>query len=103
VGAHKFAEGVTQAEGNEIYVIDHTIDTSVNNAEKEYNNYVNKVTAIGGSSKHLSGLNYEMQVNGSKTTYGVALRVNKMNLFVVAPAAYKTEINAFFKSLGYKL
>ena len=102
-GAHKFAAGVEKIEGKEIYVIDYTRDVSVYNAEIEYLDYVDEVKQIGGNSNSGSGKNYEFQINSSATKFGIALRVEDVNLFVVAGAEYKDEILKFFKNVGYEL
>jgi len=100
-GAFEFAEGVEKVEDNEIYKIDYTKDQSVYNAEIEYANYVDEVKEIGGKQNSGSGKNYSFQVNSSSTEFGIAFRVEEVNLFVVAPAEYKDEILKFFKDIGY--
>jgi len=102
-GAFKFAEGVEKEEDNEIYKIDYTKDQSVYNAEVEYENYIDEVKEIGGKQNSGSGKNYSFHVNSSSTEFGIAFRVEEVNLFVVAPAEYKDEILKFFKDIGYEV
>ena len=102
-GAHKFAEGAVQKEGNEIYVIDYTRDASVYNSKVEYNLYVAKVNEIGGDSFSDSGSGYQLQVGSSDTKFGIAYRIGDVNLFVVADAKYKQEITAFFDAIGFSV
>ena len=100
-GAHKFAEGVVQKEGNEIYVIDYTRDKTIHNSKIEYQLYVDKVKEMGGKSNSNSGSNYEFQVNSSDKRFGIAYRIGDVNLYVVADAEYKDEIMAFFDAIGF--
>jgi len=100
-GAHLFAEGVEQVEGNHIYVIDYTKDTTERNAKVEYILYVKEVKEFGGKENSGSGSNYEFQVNSSEEGFGIAYRVGDVNLFVTAPAEYKDEIMAFFVAIGF--
>ncbi|MCL2036814.1 MAG: hypothetical protein FWG83_05460 [Oscillospiraceae bacterium] len=100
-GAHKFAEGVIEKEGNEIYVIDYTKDATIHNSKIEYLLYVDKVKEMGGISNSESGSGYEYQVNSSETRFGIAYRIGDVNLYVVADAEYKDEILAFFDAIGF--
>jgi hypothetical protein len=100
-GAHKFAPGVVEKEGNEIYVIDYTRDASIHNAKVEFILYVDKVKEIGGTEAKGSGDDYEFQANSSDTRFGVAYRIGSVNMYVVADAEYKNEILAFLKAMDF--
>jgi len=100
-GAHKFAEGVVQKEGNEIYVIDYTHDKTVHNSKIEYGLYVDEVKKIDGYSKSDSGSNYAFQANAGDARVGIAYRIGEVNLYVVADAEYREEILAFFDAIGF--
>ena len=100
-GAHKFAPGEVEKEGNEIYVIDYTRDATIHNAKVEFILYVDKVKEIGGVSVTGSGDDYEYQANSSDTRFGVAYRIGDINMYVVADAEYKNEILAFLKAMDF--
>jgi hypothetical protein len=102
-GAHVFGPGVPKENGREIYVVDFTRDTSLHNATVEYNNYVGKVKAIGGTVNAGTGTNFQYQINTSATRFGVSFRVDQINLYVVADIQYKAEIINFFDVLGYNI
>ena len=100
-GAHKFEPGAVEKEGNEIYVIDYTLDSTIHNAKVEFNLYVDKVTEIGGIEVTGSGNDYEYQANSSDTRFGVAYRIGMVNMYVVADAEYKSEILAFLRAMDF--
>jgi hypothetical protein len=100
-GAHLFAEGVIEKEGNEIYVIDYTRDLTVYNAKVEYRLYVSNVKEFGGEEHSGSGADYEFQVNSSDTGFGIAYRVGDVNMYVTAPPEHKEKILSFFDAIGF--
>jgi DNA-directed RNA polymerase subunit RPC12/RpoP len=103
-GAHLFAEGETvKKEGNEIYVIDYTRDSTIHNARVEFLLYVKNVKEFGGISNSGTGNDYEFQVNSSDTGFGIAYRIGDVNLYVTAPpdAEHKAKILAFFDAIGF--
>ena len=104
-GAFKFAPGVEKIEDNEIYVIDYTLDKSVQNSKTEYNKYVSNVYELGtsGYSGSDTGSDTQYVVRTGNGQFGVAYRHKEVNLYVIAPVEYKSEIVSFFDTLGYKI
>jgi len=104
-------------EATAIYVIDFTSDITLNNANIEYNAFVDKVKTIGGSSKSGSGTGFgkdhQYQINTSGQYFGVAIRVGLINLYIgpdeevgrdhYCPVAHKADIVKFINSLGFKI
>jgi DNA-directed RNA polymerase subunit RPC12/RpoP len=102
-GAFKFAPGVQEKEGNEIYVIDYTIDTTINNAIFEFNRDSGTVSQIRGTSRTGSGSNFQYRINISNSRIGIAYRIGLVNLHVNAPIQYKDEIIAVFNAMGFSI
>jgi len=93
------SKGITK-KPDPVYWIDCTKDKSEHNARVEYNNYVNKVKAIGGTAeKEPSGASYQYQSNTSATKFGIAYQTGLYNYLVESsPIGYKDEILDFLET-----